>query len=77
MSDYITFRSFYTKEEAVELSALLYEKEVSSRIQKLKPGFYNQLITGDSIPKEFHVQIQEEDLTKANNILENLKRRTE
>lgn len=72
MQEYITFRSFYTKEEAVELSLLLYEKGVASRIQKSRPGFYNQLITKNSLPEEFQVQINEDDLIKANNVLENL-----
>jgi len=71
MVDYITLKSFYTKEEAVELSALLLKYDVPSRVQKSRPGFYHQLITGNSIPKEFHIQISEDDLIKANNVLEN------
>ena len=74
MADYITFKSFYTNEEAAQLAAILYKKGVSSRVQKSKPGFINRLITGDSLPKEFHVQINEEDLIKANNIMENFER---
>jgi hypothetical protein len=73
MPEIVTFRSFYTEEEAVELSVLLYQKGVSNRIQKSLPTFYNQLITKDALPKAFHVQIDEEDFIKANNILENLK----
>jgi hypothetical protein len=73
MVDYITFKSFYTKEGAVELSALLLKHDVPNRIQKSRPGFFNQLITGNSIPKEFHIQIREDDLIKANNVLENFR----
>ena len=73
MTDYVTFKSFYTKEEAVELSALLLKYDVPNRIQKSRPGFYNQLITGNSLPKEFHIQIIEDDLIKANNVFENFR----
>lgn len=73
MAGYITFQSFYTNKEAAELCAILYENGVSGRVQKSRPGFYSQLINEDSVPKEFHVQISEDDLIKADNIIENLK----
>ena len=73
MVDYITFKSFYTKEEAIELSVLLLKHNVPNRIQKSRPGIYNQLITGNFIPKEFHIQISEDDLIKASNVLENFR----
>jgi hypothetical protein len=77
MDDNQTFKFFYTKGEAIELSVLLYKNGVPKRIQKSSPSFYNQLITGNSLPKEFHVQISEDDFIKANNILDSLERRTD
>jgi hypothetical protein len=73
MEDYITLNSFYTKEEAVELSVLLLDRNIPNRIQKSTPALFTRIITGNSIPKEFHVQINEEDLIKANNLLENFR----
>jgi len=71
MKDIITFQSFYSVGEAIELSLLLSKNGVDNRIKK--PNFFDQYISPDSLLKEFHVQINEEDLIKANNILENLK----
>lgn len=72
MSEIITFQSFDTMEEAVKLSVLLLEKGVANRIQKSRPTLINQIITGDTIPEAFHIQIDEDDLTKAQNIIDNL-----
>jgi len=72
MSGFMTFKSFYTIEEAIEFSVLLNNKGVANRIKK--PNFYNQWgATPDPLLQEFHVEIDEEDFEKANNVVENLR----
>jgi flagellin-specific chaperone FliS len=67
VADYITFKSFYTKEEAAELVVLLYDKGVASRIQKARRAY------SEGASPEFYVEINEDDLIKANNIIENFR----
>jgi hypothetical protein len=70
MGDIITFKSFYNIEPAIEFSVLLKNNGVENRL--ITPRFYNQR-TPDPLLQEFHVQIDEDDFIKANNILENIR----
>lgn len=71
MKEFLTFRSFYTNEEAAELSETLTQKDITNRIYKSRE-LADKVIVGDNLPKQYHVQLYQEDFTRANDLLDEL-----
>ena len=68
MSDYITFQSFYTEEEALAIGELLERNGVNTRIDKAK--VLDTIIGGDDQDKKIYLNIRSDDFNRANKILE-------
>src|ERR1700752_2088713 len=71
MQEFVTYKSFYSEIDALELSTFLNENQIENEIERIKP-FVDPLIGGDDLAKEFHVKIRPNDFRNANEVLDQL-----
>lgn len=69
MNEFVTFQSFYTEEEALDIFGVLKEKGIEGKIEK--PGeLLDRTFIGDNLEKKVFLKIRSDDFQKANKILD-------
>jgi hypothetical protein len=71
MEEFVTYKSFYSETDAIELSMLLNENKIENKVERIKP-LVDPLIGGDDLGKEFCVKIKSNDFKNANDLLDHL-----
>ena len=69
MSEYLTFQSFYSEEEAAVLAEVLSKRGIDNIIVKAKP-IVDEIIVGDDMEKKIFLKIKNSDFKRANEVLE-------